>query len=200
MAGPESLPWGPFHEQFFHRNSNAVSQHSLLRMNADLLFTRALATNNWNLNEISFKKMHLTISSVKWRLFYSEISALGNLVHGAQAEYPMEPSGNFTWGPNGPHKIGEFVMHFYGGTLSICLGPLEIHMVKAPAIWKKCLLVPRALGISGLSHWGLVMPYSVRDLGQYWFRLCLVAWWHQAITWIDVDWSSIRLRRYEERN
>ena len=43
-----------------------------------------------------------------------------------------------------------------------------------------------------LTHCGLVMPYGCRDLGQHWFRKWLVAWWHQAITWTNVDMSSLR--------
>ena len=43
-----------------------------------------------------------------------------------------------------------------------------------------------------LTHCGLVMPYGSRDLGQHWFRLWLVAWRHQAITWTNVDLSSLR--------
>ena len=30
------------------------------------------------------------------------------------------------------------------------------------------------------------------DLHQHWFRLWLGAWWHQAITWINVGLSSVR--------
>ena len=42
-----------------------------------------------------------------------------------------------------------------------------------------------------LTHWGLVMPYDIIELCQYWFRQWpLVAWWHQAITWISVDLLS----------
>ena len=33
-------------------------------------------------------------------------------------------------------------------------------------------------GDTTLTHWGLVMPYG--------------AWWHQAITWSNVDLSSVR--------
>ena len=40
-----------------------------------------------------------------------------------------------------------------------------------------------------LTHWGLVTPYGERDLGQYWLRQWLVAWWYQAITWTSVDSS-----------
>ena len=31
-----------------------------------------------------------------------------------------------------------------------------------------------------------------RDLCQHWFRQWLVAWWHQAISWTNVDLSSLR--------
>ena len=43
-----------------------------------------------------------------------------------------------------------------------------------------------------LTHCGLVTPYVDRDLGQHWLKLWLVAWWHQAITWTNVDWSSVK--------
>ena len=36
-------------------------------------------------------------------------------------------------------------------------------------------------------HCGLVTPNIVVDLGHHWFRQWPVAWWHQAITWINVD-------------
>ena len=42
------------------------------------------------------------------------------------------------------------------------------------------------------THWGLVTPYGHVDLGQHWFRYWLVAWRHQAITWTNVDLSSVR--------
>ena len=37
---------------------------------------------------------------------------------------------------------------------------------------------------SFLTHWGLVTPYGIGDLGQHWR--------HQAITWTNVDLSSVR--------
>ena len=43
-----------------------------------------------------------------------------------------------------------------------------------------------------LTHCGLVKPYGDRDLGQHWLRQWLVAWQHQAITWTDVDWLSVK--------
>ena len=42
-----------------------------------------------------------------------------------------------------------------------------------------------------LTHCGLVMPYGDIDLGQHWLRWWLVAWRHQAITWTNVDFTSI---------
>ena len=36
-----------------------------------------------------------------------------------------------------------------------------------------------------------MMPYGDIDLGQHWLRKWLVAWWHQAITWTNVDLSSM---------
>ena len=35
-------------------------------------------------------------------------------------------------------------------------------------------------------------PYGARKLGQHWHRWWLVAWRHQAITWTNVDLSSVR--------
>ena len=43
-----------------------------------------------------------------------------------------------------------------------------------------------------LTHCGLVTPYGDTYLGQHWLRLWLVAWWHQAITWTNIDLSSER--------
>ena len=40
-----------------------------------------------------------------------------------------------------------------------------------------------------LTHWPLVTPYGDKDLGQLWLRQWLVAWWHQAITWTNVDYQ-----------
>ena len=45
-----------------------------------------------------------------------------------------------------------------------------------------------------LTHCGLVTPYGTSDLVQHWFRLWLVAWRHQAITWTNVDFLSLRSR------
>ena len=45
---------------------------------------------------------------------------------------------------------------------------------------------------TALTHWGLVMPYGDRELCQHWLRQWLVAWRHQAITWTNIDLSSVR--------
>ena len=36
------------------------------------------------------------------------------------------------------------------------------------------------------------MPHGNIDLGQHRPRECFFAWWHQAITWTNVDLSSVR--------
>ena len=43
-----------------------------------------------------------------------------------------------------------------------------------------------------LIHCGLMMPCGDIDLGQHRLRQWLVAWWHQAITWINGFQSSVR--------
>ena len=48
------------------------------------------------------------------------------------------------------------------------------------------------LYISHSRPWGLVTPFGDIDLGQHWLRKWLVAWRHQAITWTNVDLSSVR--------
>ena len=43
-----------------------------------------------------------------------------------------------------------------------------------------------------LTHWGLVTPFGDIDLGQHRLRWWLDALRHQAITWTNVDLSSVR--------
>ena len=50
----------------------------------------------------------------------------------------------------------------------------------------------RWINIFSLTHCGLVTPYGDRDLVQHLFKYWLVVWWHQAITWTNVGWSSVR--------
>ena len=42
-----------------------------------------------------------------------------------------------------------------------------------------------------LIHCGLVIPYGNTDMGQHWLTQCLAARRHQAITWTNVDFSSM---------
>ena len=37
-----------------------------------------------------------------------------------------------------------------------------------------------------------MMPYGDMELGQHWLRKWLGAWRHQAITWTNVDLSSVK--------
>ena len=47
-------------------------------------------------------------------------------------------------------------------------------------------------GTSHSTHCALVTPYGDRYLCQHWLRYWLVVWRHQAITWTNVDLSSLR--------
>ena len=40
---------------------------------------------------------------------------------------------------------------------------------------------------------GPVRPYGNSYMDQLWLRQCRVSWRHQAITWTDIDLSSVRL-------
>ena len=42
-----------------------------------------------------------------------------------------------------------------------------------------------------LTHCPLVTPYGNNDICQQWLKCWLVAWWHQTITWINVDWRLL---------
>ena len=61
-----------------------------------------------------------------------------------------------------------------------------------------CVTLPQWVNLEplkyGLILWGghimyftLLCPSDINNLGQHWFRSWLVAWWHQAITWTNVD-------------
>ena len=43
-----------------------------------------------------------------------------------------------------------------------------------------------------ISLWPSDAIWRQKYLGQYWLRWWFVAWQHQAVTWINVDWSSVR--------
>ena len=65
------------------------------------------------------------------------------------------------------------------------------HSVDA-CFWIIINLCHMVLYATVLTHCGLMTPYGDGDLGQHWLRWWLVAWWHQAITWTNVDWSSVK--------
>ena len=46
------------------------------------------------------------------------------------------------------------------------------------------------IGTYDLTYCGLVMPYGNIDLSQYWLQA--TAWWHQAIAWTNVYFTSVR--------
>ena len=56
----------------------------------------------------------------------------------------------------------------------------------------RCPALTQLISQLNLTHWGLVTPFGDRDLGQNWLSLWLLAWWHQTITWTNVDWSSLK--------
>ena len=59
--------------------------------------------------------------------------------------------------------------------------------------YKSQLHLPRPQWVNPLlPHWGLMTPYDGRDLGQHWLRWWLGAGWHHAITWTNVDLSSVK--------
>ena len=47
-------------------------------------------------------------------------------------------------------------------------------------LWEIVYRKPRFCNSIYLTHCSIVTPYGGRDLGQHW-------WWHQAITWTNVD-------------
>ena len=49
------------------------------------------------------------------------------------------------------------------------------------------------------THCGLVTPYVNIDLGQHWLKQWLGAWWHQAMTWNNVDFSLLRFSGIHQR-
>ena len=44
-----------------------------------------------------------------------------------------------------------------------------------------------------LTHCGWLISYGDIDLGQHWLRKWLIAWWYQAITWINVEFLLGRI-------
>ena len=44
-----------------------------------------------------------------------------------------------------------------------------------------------------LSHYNLLTPYGYIDLNQHLLRWLVIAWLHKAISWTDVDFSSVKV-------
>ena len=55
--------------------------------------------------------------------------------------------------------------------------------------WPKSLL---PYGVTRPQWVNSLAPSGTKELGQHWFRWWLVAWWHQAIIWTNVDISSVK--------
>ena len=59
-------------------------------------------------------------------------------------------------------------------------------------MYAKMCKIYRSCLVSALNNCGFVTPYSDIELEQHWVRLWLVAWRHQAITWTNIDLSSVK--------
>ena len=81
---------------------------------------------------------------------------------------------------------------------TICFCRLSAkYWIRSTSAWLACEYIQRISVIimpywRSLTHGGQVMTYSDIVLGQHWRRSWLVAWWYQAITWYNVDFSSVR--------
>ena len=53
--------------------------------------------------------------------------------------------------------------------------------------YRNMLLQNSSYFAQALTHCGPVTPYDAINPGQHWLRQWLDAWWHQAITWTNVD-------------
>ena len=72
---------------------------------------------------------------------------------------------------------------------------IPANMWKDSYFWDPIFVTMLCLHMSQLlTHCGLVTPYGARYLSRHWFRWWLDAWRHQAITWTNVDLSSVRSR------
>ena len=90
------------------------------------------------------------------------------------------------WPVNSPHKGPEHVSIWWRHHV----------MIK----YKHDFMLPeRHSAWLGSTHCGMVMPYGDIELGQHWLRAWFVAWWHQAITWTNVDWPSVSSTDYHLR-
>ena len=86
-------------------------------------------------------------------------------------------------------------------SLLYCEISQRISLVKINIIWKNSYAYKFTYHISYINKWanstlfnhcGLVTSYGDIDLDQQCFRLWIVAWRHQPITWTNVDLSPVR--------
>ena len=64
-----------------------------------------------------------------------------------------------------------------------------LHLINIATLYVSAFLNQHNL--KHLAHCGLVMPYGNKLLGQLWLRQWLVALQHQAITWRNIESSSV---------
>ena len=86
-----------------------------------------------------------------------------------------------------PNGIGHLMILRYVSTRWRKSSPSFI-----PSLHDKTFYLPPHAWGAILTRWGLVTPYGDIDLGHHWLRQWLVAWQHQAITWTNVDLSSVK--------
>ena len=75
----------------------------------------------------------------------------------------------------------------------------RIHMLVGNMLWKvwKFWTIVRQhsvfllLHYTSLTHWGLVINICIIKLNHHWFRLCLVACFPKAITWINAIYCQL---------
>ena len=112
-----------------------------------------------------------------------------------------------------PGKVWDEITYpfpnFNGCTVEVgdCISNVIAHIIMDDITYPCCLMDPnfaitvpaddqapfstRSVMIT-LTHCGLATPYGDIHLGQHWSREWLVAWRHQAITWTNVDLSSVK--------
>ena len=86
----------------------------------------------------------------------------------------------------GHHNKNPMLIYF--SSLSLQLGALMEFSKLHNEILGACMV---SQGHNESTHCSLVEPYGNKDMDQHWVNLWLVAWWLQAITWTNVDLSSV---------
>ena len=84
------------------------------------------------------------------------------------------------------HKISHMISEHW---FRLWLGAVRQQAITRTNVDLDLCCYMASIGHNELINCVLVMPYGIIDLGQHWHKWC-VAWWHQAITWKNVDLSS----------